>query len=223
MCEMMNMPGHGENGFTAEQINYQVTPVAGDSSIRAAWITLDPAFGEQAHNDNSAIVVHVLPEEGPPMVVEYVHAQMSEVELFEQMLRLAYRWNAWVWGIEAIAAQKVLITLFQLLLVGKMMQGRVEFIPLIAGKGDPKVARISSWVSLMAKGEYAIPEYDVEITNQLLSYNMKRKSNKDDLIDSCAYGPMMLLQYEALLVEQFNGQGAGQSSPAHFGMEVVSV
>jgi hypothetical protein len=22
MCEMMNMPGHGENGFTAEMINY---------------------------------------------------------------------------------------------------------------------------------------------------------------------------------------------------------
>jgi hypothetical protein len=40
MCEMMNMPGHGENGFTAEMINYlpNLTP----DMCRACWITVDP-------------------------------------------------------------------------------------------------------------------------------------------------------------------------------------
>lgn len=223
MCEMMNMPGHGENGFTADQIRYEpaITP-GGNQRLRAAWITLDPAFGEQAHNDNSAIVVHVLPEFGPPQIVEYVHEKMDEHALFDNMVRLATKWNAWVWGIEAVAAQKVLITLFTVLLATRQLTGRVQMLPLIAGKGDPKVSRIRSWVSLMAKGEYAITEYDVEIVNQLLSYDMKKNNNKDDLIDSCAYGPQVLSQYEHLLVEQYNGSN-WENPPARYGTEIAGV
>jgi hypothetical protein len=59
MCEMMNMPGHGENGFTADQINY--VPVPTPDMCRAAWITVDPAFGLKAHNDESSIAVHAIP------------------------------------------------------------------------------------------------------------------------------------------------------------------
>lgn len=225
MCEMMNMPGHGENGFTEGQINYAIPPVPGGNSvIRATWITIDPAFGQNAHNDSTAIVVHALPEEGPPMVVEYYHGKCDETEMFEHTFRLATKWNAWVWGIEAVAAQKVLIPFFQLLLTAKLMlPSQVEMIPLISGKGDPKVARISAWVSLMAKGDYAIPEYDVEIVNQLLSYNMKRNSNKDDLIDSCAYGPQILNMYEPLLIEQYNGQAIQDQVRPQYGSEICSV
>ena len=223
LCEMMNMPGHGENGFTAESINYGIPPTpGGNTRIKAAWITLDPAFGENQHNDNSAIVVHVLPEDGPAMVVEYVHEKLSEVAMLEHMIRLAFKWNAFVWGIEAVAAQKVLITLFSVLLAGKGMTGQVEMLPLMAGKGDPKVARIKAWVSLMAAGEYAIPEGDLEITNQLLTYNMKKSNNKDDLIDSCAYGPQMLSMYEHFLIQQFNSERDTGSTTQH-GMRVSDV
>lgn len=223
MCEMMNMPGHGENGFTQDQINYAICPTPGGNSIQAAWITVDPAFGEGAHNDSTAIVVHVLPEDGPPMVVEYYHGKCDEVQMLEECVTLAIKWNAWVWGIEAVAAQKVLLSLFSLLLAAKQLTGRVEMIPLIAGKGDPKVGRISAWVALMAKNEYAIPEYDMEIVNQLLSYNMKKKSNKDDLIDSCAYGPQMLNLYENFLIEQYNGNDLDDSPKAQYGLEMTHV
>lgn len=220
MCEMMNMPGHGENGFTQTQINYQ--PVPTPDNIRAAWITIDPAFGEMAIHDSTAICVHVLPVDGPPMVVSHIHAQMREHEMFNETLALATYWGAWVWGIEAIAAQKVLITLFQVLLASHQMSHSVEMIPLMAGKGDPKVARISAWVSLMQQGEYAIPDDDVEITTQLLSYNLKKKSQKDDLIDSCAYGPQMLDMYMPLILAQYAGVDF-ESSIAQYGLEIASV
>jgi hypothetical protein len=215
LCEMMNMPGHGENGFTEENLHYDIVPTPGGNNIRGAFLTLDPAFGLETTNDMSAICVHVIQEDGPPMVVEYVHARHSEVELFEHMLRLAYKWNAWTWGIEAIAAQKVLITLFNVLLASKLLAGRVQMIPLMAGKGDPKIGRIRAWVSMMTKKEYAIPEYDMEITSQLLNYNTKTKNNKDDLIDSCAYGPQMLAQFEALIIETFNGSHYTDSTSQH--------
>lgn len=218
MCEMMNMPGHGDNGFTEEQLCYLTVPALDE--ISAAWITVDPAFGENQHNDNTAIVVHVLPHEGSPRVVSYFNGKCNETQMLEEILSLAYHWNAWVWGIEAVAAQKVLITLFEVLLTGKMINHQVTMLPLMAGKGDPKISRISSWVSLMSQNEYGIPEDDIEITNQLMSYNMRKKGNVDDLIDSCAYGPVMLAEFLPLIMEQNLSQNFSSFNKIQYGMEV---
>ena len=213
MCEMMNMPGHGVNGFTSEQIYFM--PAPGPDEILAAWLILDPAFGENANNDDSSVTVHVLPKDGPPMVVEHRTSKMREEEIFNAMFELGLKWNAWVWGIEAIAAQRVLIPYFQLLLAGKLMNHQVELVPLMAGRGDPKVARIKAWVSLMVQKEYAVYEGAIEIMTQMLNYSMKKKSNVDDLIDSCAYGPQMLLQYEGLLIASYQGDDFSGSEPTY--------
>lgn len=220
MCEMMNMPGHGVNGFTSEQVYFMPPP--GPDEILAAWLILDPAFGENANNDDSSITVHVLPKDGPPMVVEHRTGKMREEEIFESMFELALKWNAWVWGIEAIAAQRVLIPFFQLLLAGKLMNHQVEMVPLMAGRGDPKVARIKAWVALMVQKEYAVYEGAIEILTQLLNYSMKKKSNIDDLIDSCSYGPQMLLLYEGLLIASYQGSDFSENEPV-YGSGVSSV
>lgn len=221
MCEMMNMPGHGENGFTQEQLFYQTVPTP--DSVKAAFLILDPAFGENAQNDDSAITVHVIPEDGVPMVAAHITGKMREEEIFDNMMRLATYWNAWVWGIEAIAAQRVLIPFFQLLLAGKLLNHQVEMLPLMAGKGDPKVSRISSWVALMARKEYAIAEGDIDITNQVLGYNLKKKAQRDDLIDSCAYGPQMIERYMGLIIEAYNGSKLGEPTRIKHGMEIAGV
>lgn len=221
MCEMMNMPGHGKNGFTQEQLFYQ--PVPTPDSIKAAWMVLDPAFGKEAHNDDSSITLHVLPEDGVPMVATQITGKMSEHELFDNMLALARYWNCWVWGVEAIAGQRVLIPFFNILLATQQLNHHVEIIPLMAGRGDPKLGRISAWVSLMAKKEYAIPEGDIEITQQVLGYNVAIKNQKDDLIDSCAYGPQMLDQFLPLLIQQFNGSNDSNRPMAAYGTEIASV
>lgn len=220
MCEMMNMPGHGVDGFTQEQLYY--LPAPAPDEIAATWLVLDPAFGENAHNDDSSITVHCLPKDGIPMVIGHSTGKFKEDALFDEMFRLGQTHNAWVWGIEAVAAQRVLIPFFKLLLAAKLMNHVVEMIPLMAGKGDPKVSRIKSWVGLMAKKEYAVYEGAVEITTQLLNYNMKKNSNRDDLIDSCAYGPQILSQYEGLLMAQYQGMSM-ESVGAQFGMEVAGV
>lgn len=220
LCEMMNMPGFTKNGFNPESIRYEPLPLPEDCT--ATFLTLDPAFGENEQNDDSAIVAHAVVEGGPPMVVDYIVGKFDEMEILENMLTLAYRWGAWTWGIESVAAQRVLITLFTVLLATKRLNHTVEMLPLTAGKGDPKIQRIKSWVSMMKNGEYAVFEGALEIFTQLMAYNMTKKSNKDDLIDSCAYGPQMLANYEGIIMSQALG-GELESKTAQSGMEVASV
>ncbi len=221
MCEMMNMPGHGENGFRLDQINYQ--PVPTTDMIRAAWITVDPAFGMNAENDETCISVHVIPHHGIPMTVSESHGKFDEFRMFTEIMRLAQHWNAWVWGIEAVAAQRVLISLFNVLLAQRMMMGRVEMIPLMAGKGDPKASRIRSFAALMSNGEWAIPENDIAITAQLMEYDFRKKEQPDDIIDSCAYGPLMMENYLAVIMAQASGDDWAFDSTPQWGSEVTRV
>src|SRR3546814_18140908 len=67
------------------------------------------------------------------------------------------------------------------------------------------LARIKAWVALMAKKEYAVGEGLTEIFTQLIAYNMKKKSNRDDLIDSCAYGQQMIDNNLGIIMEQARG------------------
>src|SRR3546814_649189 len=152
----------------------------------------------------------------------YTSLFRSEDVLFDEMMRLATKWNAWTWGIEAIAAQRVLITLFRVFLAAKFPNLVVEMLPLMAGKGDPKIARIKAWVALMAKKEYAVGEGLTEIFTQLMAYNMKKKSNRDDLIDSCAYGQQMIDNYLGIIMEQARGVQNFEAT-AKRGLEVANV
>ena len=223
MCEMMNMPGHGMDGFTQESIWYQ--PVPNPDQCVAAFLVLDPAFGENAMNDNSSVTVHVIREDGLPMVAEDATGKMTEDEIFETMISLAFKWGAWVWGIEAIAAQRVLIALFGIMLAQRSMSNLVQMVPLISGRGDPKVSRITSFVSLMSpkKRSYAIYEGAFTITNQILGYNRTKKDNDDDAIDSCAYGPKMLENHLPLIMAMAGGQDITAPGKARIGMEALNV
>ncbi len=222
MCEMMNMPGHGENGFTADQICYRPAPTP--DMIKAAWITIDPAFGQKAINDETAICVHVIPNEGPPMTVACVHGQMDEIRMFTETLALASYWGAWAWGIEAVAAQRVLISLFNVFLIQRQMQGKVEILPLMSGRGDPKAGRIKAWVNLMANEEWAISEGDIDITQQLMNYDLRKKDQEDDIIDSAAYGPAMHEIYAAIITAMSMGEWENLTQGgAKYGTEIAGV
>jgi len=220
MCEMMNMPGHGENGFTQDQLNYQAIPTP--DGIKAAWITIDPAFGLNAHNDESCISVHVIPEDGVPMTVQAVHGHFDETRLFYETLSLARYWGAWTWGIEAVAAQRVLIPFFNVLLAQQQMNHHVEILPLMSGRGDPKIGRIRALASLMANGEWAVADDDVDFTTQFLALSMTKKDQADDIVDSVAYGPLMMELYLAIIMIQFSGGDDSLDTEGRFGMEACS-
>lgn len=220
MCEMMNMPGHGQNGFRLDQIYMQPKPIPGDQ--QCAFLTLDPAFGEKEVNDNSSICCHIIRQDGLPMVAEHITGKMTETELFHAMVYLANKWGAYVWGIESVAAQRVLISFFNVLFALSDMTGHVEMIPLMAGKNDPKVSRIRSFVSLMAEKEYAIADDMIEFVTQAMDYSMTKKSNNDDLLDSCAYGPQMINDYLGIIMAAATGR-LGLKPKIRTGMEVCDV
>lgn len=200
MCEMMNMPGHGENGFSQNQINYVQRPTPDD--LVGAYITLDPAFGEDSHiHDSSAIVVHGIPENDIPRVVEYEHGRMREHEVFYKMLYFARKYNAWVWGFECAAQQSALMTLFKMFAAAEQ-EHEIEFVALAHGN-RAKAKRISAWVSAMEAKTYGIPIDDLDITTQLLSYDMSMTDQVDDLIDACAYGLDMFNIHYGLILTQF--------------------
>ena len=222
MCEMMNMPGHGENGFTADLINYQAVP--NPDGLAAAWISIDPAFGENSTNDETCIAVHGIPKDGRcPMTVEEFHGRVDEHEMFRQTVAFAMKWNAWVWGIEAVAAQKVLITLFNVLLATRQMTGRATILPLMAGRGDPKIGRIKAFVSLMANAEWAIPDSDIDITTQILEFDFRKTDQPDDIIDGCAYGPAMMESFMPIIMAVAANTFNNPDSQARVGMEVAGV
>lgn len=199
MCEMMNMPGHGENGFSAE--GFFELPLPSPEECLAAWITIDPAFGEKAANDESAVSVHVIVKGSSiPRTVCTAHGRWDESRLYREAKQLAFYWNAWTWGIEAVAAQKVLLTLFGLYAALDMITGLLTMVPLMAGRGSPKIARIRAYYALMANKEWAMPEDDFDAVTQFLNYNTLTDNNEDDIIDAMAYGPFMQEQYHGLIM-----------------------
>ncbi len=192
MCEMMNMPGRGANGFQAENFNYAILPAPDD--LQAAFITIDPAFGlTKSEHDRTAIVVHGIRKTGCPMVLDYRVGHFSEEVMFREALALATYWKAGVWGIESVAAQRVLLTLFELYAVNYKVMGKYDFVPLMAGM--EKHGRISGFVGAMKGKVYAIPLGDLALTTSLLNYDLTKKEQDDDLPDSAAYGPQMIANY----------------------------
>lgn len=223
MCEMMNMPGHGVNGFTVDQINY--VPMPTPDGVRAAWITIDPAFGETAHADESAVACHVLPlDSDVPVTVAVVHGRnWSEKRIFDEAWQLGSFWGARVWGIEAVAAQKVLITLFNVFTVQMELPAEwIQMIPIMSGKGDPKIGRMRALVNLMVDKEWGIMEGDVDFTTQLLELNLSKKDNADDIVDAVAYGPILQQEFIHLILAMASGE-TFESAVGQYGTEVEGV
>lgn len=222
LCEMMNMPGFGQNGFSAEQIKY--AEVMNPDMYQATWITIDPAFGLNAHNDETCISVHGIPKDGShARTIQIVHGRGDETWMFNETMALAEYWGAYVWGIEAIAAQRLLIPLFTMLLAQRLMHGRVELVPLTAGRGDSKISRIRALVSLMGAGDWAVPDSDVDFTLQLVGINTASKDNEDDIVDSVAYGPIMMNLFLGLILASAEGNDFDSELPAQSGMAVCNV
>lgn len=221
MCEMMNLPGQGANGFTSSQITYRPIPDLED--LEGTFITIDPAFGLDAVvHDKSAVVVHGMEIGYGPRVLGYYSGRLREHELFRETLKLARQWKAWVWGMESAAQQRALITLFKVYAIEAMEEG-IEIVELNHG-GRAKAARISAWVSAMEKNLYAIPADDLDITTQLLKYDKSIKDQEDDLIDGCAYGLDMLENNLGLIYASFARDRNGESeAKAVYGTGVCGV
>lgn len=214
-CEMMNMPGQGENGFQMEDMYY--VPAMNPDAYIATFITIDPAFGlDQMKHDASAIVVHGIPPAGPPHVITYKTGHFDELTMFRECKALAEYWRCYTWGIERVAAQKVLLTLFEVFLVQHRMP-KVKLVAMQPSTHESKGARILAFVNMMRQKEYALPNGDLDATAQFLDYDMTMKEQTDDLIDGIAYGPPMLLEHKGAILLNAHNATREDHDPAALG------
>lgn len=219
-AEMMNMPGVGEHGFSLDGV--RVRGPAQSHEVLAAFLTMDPsAFKQKEANDDVAIAAHQILHDGTTHLAEVTFGKFSEYEAWEEAKRLALTYNAWVWGIEAVAAQTILITLFTLLASTEGLSDRLEFVPLQAGAR--KSERIGGWVAELHAGVYTLPEDDFAISQQLLAYDRRAKDNTDDIIDACAYGPLMQAEYLGVIMQIYEGHDLTVPPSIQQGIEVYSV
>lgn len=198
--EMMNMTA--DTVFKTELANAIRIPRPLPEQVEYGIITLDPAFGQKAWNDESALVCHVkIKGHVIPHAVESRHGRWSEDRVLDELIEMSQYWNVSTWGIESVAAQKLLIPLFRLMLKDRQWpDGLIQMIPLPSG-GAAKSSRILAAAKAVGAGSYGIVEEEDELYLALESYDPASETVHDDLPDGFAYGPIAWAQAETMVKE----------------------
>lgn len=211
-AEMMNLTSKEILGDSLDKCPRPSVPVP--EEIIGGFLCLDPAFGQNAWNDESAITVHVRLQGGDiPVVIETWKGRVKEEAILDQLISMSYRWGITTWVIESQAAQKLLISLFRALLVQRGMSPEAFLmLPILAGK-ESKASRIVAFRSACAMGSYAIVDSEQELVDKLETYAADSKEH-DDLCDSAAYGTIIWSLYDTIIV----GRGRSDVAGAIFGI-----
>lgn len=213
-AEMMNQPVPSGGGIIkASQINYQ--PARLESEIAYGFICVDPAISDKKWGDNRAIaaVGWVVEIEQWQILEIYANRQIDSVELFRQAVAMAERWRFSLIGIEAVAMQRALVQLYNLLTQLYNIQG-IEFLPIEMGI-QAKKHRITAFASALITEEdrppaqFALTSGDFATTQQLLMYDPKKKENDDDIVDACAMSLKMIQMYLAKVMQSVRRDSTG--------------
>lgn len=189
--ELMNMPIN----LATSLVNYEkihFSPVRNPASgvEYKSFITIDPA-GDSADSDEAAIVLHTLDPLMVPQVTEYVHARgMTPAMMVEEIKKLCLRWNCYVIGCESVQLQKVFLNYFELAFQMDNMLN-YEFVPIKVGRTH-KTARLKVFASAIETGEWTLTEGDWDLVQQMITFDVRKENNLDDLIDAASMGQYML-------------------------------
>ena len=185
--EMMNLSADTLYEINMDKAVRLTTPTP--NKVTAGCIVLDPAFGEDAHHDESAITVHVhLQGSGIPHIVDSRRGRFSEDSLLDQMLELSYYWNLGTWCIESIAAQRLLISVFRSALKLRQIDPEQFLMIGVGTNQQSKPDRIRAMQNAVANQSYGISEDQEELFIALEDYEPSSKAAHDDLPDSAALG-----------------------------------
>ena len=188
--EMMNLTSEQILGESMTHAFRPPRPLP--SEVQAGFISVDPSFGENAWNDDTALTVHVRLEdqEGAPaipLIVETRAGRFTEEAMFDQLLELSYYWNLTTWTIESVAAQRLLIPLFKSYIkIRRLPLDLIVMIPISVGKAS-KASRILAMRAALSKGSYGLVQEEQELMNKYEKYS-PLSTAKDDDIDSAAQG-----------------------------------
>lgn len=198
-AEMMNQPIVDGLGLIASEDIEYAPPIVDPQQIQYAFITIDPAISKKREANRAAIAVHGW---------AYTHWQICEViaeqgldpiSLFRVVVSLCIKWRTGVVGIESDGFQASLQFVFQHLAY-EYPHIRFLFVPVYSQQRT-KTSRLKSWCAFIADASYKLPDDDIEITQQLLTYDPNKEDNDDDVIDTCAYGVQMQELYLSEIAE----------------------
>lgn len=177
-------------------------PYPDPAEIEGGIIILDPAFGMNAWNDDSAITVHArIKGVGVPVIIDSYHGKLTEEQLFDKMLEYSYMYGIVTWGIEAEAAQKLFIPYFELLIqVRKLNRNLLLMLPLLTNR-NAKASRILAFRRAVTASAYALCDSQQEIIDRLQQYSPTSKT-RDDLVDSASYGLICWATYGDLVIQR---------------------
>lgn len=200
-AEMMNLIVAGENALIkVEDIYYK--PMVTPEQVRAGFVTIDPATG--TGGDDTAVVAHLVVEDESgnliPQVVDYRFGQLDELATVDAAIELCNIWGLSVIGVESIAYQRALYTVFMLIFMQRGIQG-IEVVKLYPGNSS-KLSRLRGFAAALASKSYALSEGDFHVTNQLLGFDVTKENNPDDLIDAVANGLQMVAGFWGLIMSR---------------------
>jgi hypothetical protein len=205
--EMMNLSK--DVLFTADLSAMPMLEYVSPDDVEAGFLCLDPAFGQNAWNDESAITVHVRVKDYPiPVIVAHRVGRFTENQILDNMVELSYYWNLTSWAVESQAAQRLLIPLFRLLLLDRKVNPDVFLmLPVFTGQ-NTKSSRIIAFRTSCGAGSYAMTEDQVDIRLKLEDYSPDTKDH-DDLCDSAAFGPIVWSAFGESIQSQGRADIAG--------------
>lgn len=196
-AEMMNLT-HDEI-MGKEMAGVVRIPMPNPEDVEAGCIVLDPAFGKNSWNDDSAITVHVkLREVTIPVVVDFRLGKYTEEELFDLFLELSYYWGLTTWFIESVAAQRLLIGMFELYMRERKINEYTFLVLPINGGQESKASRILAYRNAVSVGSYAISDNCEEVVTRLSVYDPESKDH-DDLCDSAAFGTIVWQYHDSTI------------------------
>ena len=188
-AEMMNLPlVSGRGLIEASEIFYK--PEVDPSEIEYGCITIDLAISKRDWAHHTVVTAHGWQGEHWQLCEQIGDKGIDPIELFGIVVSIAFKWNISVIGFESTAYQASLESVFDYLCLVNRVEG-LTFVPLTSGS-TRKVQRLAPWAGLIKKKEYALPDTDFKVTEQLLTFDPKKENNEDDYIDSAAYIVQML-------------------------------
>lgn len=193
-AEMMNLPMAAGSGLIdADEITYK--PAINPRENKYGFLTIDLAISSETWAHATTINVHVWLDDLEIWQVAETksYVGIDPIALFYETIETCNEWGFYLVGIESEGYQASLQFVFPHLCLINRLEGFV-FKPLKTNK-NRKTERLAAWAGMLKTGQYALTEGDFVLTQQLLEYNPKEKTNKDDEIDGAAYGPQMITEY----------------------------
>ena len=188
-AEMMNMPISGGRGLIkSDEIYYLPEIHPGD--IEYGFITIDLAISDKSWAHKTVITAHGWNGHCWQQCDYFGTTGIDPIDLFDQVVAIAFKWGISYVGIEAVAYQAALKPVFEFLCLSKHIEG-LEFVQLHVA-GTRKVQRLATWAAMIKAKEYALTEGELVYTEQLLFFDPTKRENDDDYIDSAAHAVTMI-------------------------------